>query len=159
MAIYLMLLGINFIGLSYILVYVGAVSILFLFILMLINIRISELSSNTSNSLILAILVIYILYTDIENLIPYKSELDITNTLPGLSILANYYDSTNVLNNITAAFWDGNLSQISHISTVGNILYTNYFIWLILASIILLLAMIGAIIITLTDNKAVKTIF
>jgi NADH-ubiquinone oxidoreductase chain 6 len=104
MAIYLMLLGINFIGLSYILVYVGAVSILFLFILMLINIRISELSSNTSNSLILAILVIYILYTDIENLIPYKSELDITNTLPGLSILANYYDSTNVLNNITAAF-------------------------------------------------------
>ena len=38
---YLMLLGINFIGLSYLLVYVGAVSILFLFILMLINVRIS----------------------------------------------------------------------------------------------------------------------
>lgn len=37
---YLMLLGINFIGLSYLLVYVGAVSILFLFILMLINVRI-----------------------------------------------------------------------------------------------------------------------
>ena len=40
---YLMMLGINFIGLSYLLVYVGAVSILFLFILMLINVRISEL--------------------------------------------------------------------------------------------------------------------
>ena len=36
-ACYLMMLGINFIGLSYLLVYVGAVSILFLFILMLIN--------------------------------------------------------------------------------------------------------------------------
>ena len=35
---YLMMLGMNFIGLSYLLVYVGAVSILFLFILMLINI-------------------------------------------------------------------------------------------------------------------------
>ena len=40
---YLIILGINFIGLSYLLVYVGAVSILFLFILMLINVRISEL--------------------------------------------------------------------------------------------------------------------
>ena len=46
---YLMLLGINFIGLSYLIVYIGAISILFLFILMLINIRISELQSNTNN--------------------------------------------------------------------------------------------------------------
>jgi NADH-ubiquinone oxidoreductase chain 6 len=43
----LILMGYNFIGLAYILVYVGAVSILFLFILMLINIRISELFTNT----------------------------------------------------------------------------------------------------------------
>ena len=53
---YLIILGINFIGLSYLLVYVGAVSILFLFILMLINVRISELLSNTSNSIPLAII-------------------------------------------------------------------------------------------------------
>ena len=44
-ACYLMMLGINFIGLSYLLVYVGAVSILFLFILMLINVRVSELTT------------------------------------------------------------------------------------------------------------------
>src|SRR5438045_6755937 len=55
---YLIILGINFIGLSYLLVYVGAVSILFLFILMLINIRISELLSNTNNSIPLAIIVV-----------------------------------------------------------------------------------------------------
>jgi NADH-ubiquinone oxidoreductase chain 6 len=54
---YLVILGLNFIGLSYLLVYVGAVSILFLFILMLINIRISELLSYTSNSIPLAILI------------------------------------------------------------------------------------------------------
>jgi NADH-ubiquinone oxidoreductase chain 6 len=54
---YLMILGLNFIGLSYLLVYVGAVSILFLFILMLINVRISELLSNTSNSIPLAIII------------------------------------------------------------------------------------------------------
>jgi NADH-ubiquinone oxidoreductase chain 6 len=57
-ATYLILLGLNFIGLSYLLVYVGAVSILFLFILMLINVKISELSTNTTNNSIpLAILV------------------------------------------------------------------------------------------------------
>lgn len=50
-ASYLIILGISFIGLSYIIVYVGAVSILFLFILMLINIRISELQNNTNNSI------------------------------------------------------------------------------------------------------------
>ena len=54
---YLMLLGINFIGLSYLLVYVGAVSILFLFILMLINVRISELTTDNSNSIPLAIFI------------------------------------------------------------------------------------------------------
>src|ERR1700710_1096195 len=54
---YLMMLGMNFIGLSYLLVYVGAVTILFLFILMLINVRISELTSDSSNSIPLAVLI------------------------------------------------------------------------------------------------------
>jgi len=56
-ACYLLVLGINFIGLSYLLVYVGAVSILFLFILMLINVRVSELLSDTSNSIPLALVI------------------------------------------------------------------------------------------------------
>ena len=43
-ACYIIFIGINFIGISYLLVYVGAVSILFLFILMLINVIISELN-------------------------------------------------------------------------------------------------------------------
>jgi NADH-ubiquinone oxidoreductase chain 6 len=54
---YLLALGLGFIGLAYLIVYIGAVSILFLFILMLINIRISELQSNTSNSILLAMIV------------------------------------------------------------------------------------------------------
>lgn len=67
-ASYLMMLGINFIGLSYLLVYVGAVSILFLFILMLINIRISELVTNNSNSIPLAIMIG--IFFNITQLIP-----------------------------------------------------------------------------------------
>lgn len=53
---YLLFIGIDFIGISYLLVYIGAVSILFLFILMLINIRISELLTETNNYLPLAML-------------------------------------------------------------------------------------------------------
>jgi len=80
---YLITLGINFIGLSYLLVYVGAVSILFLFILMLINVRISELLNDTGNSIILAVIIslifIYPFY-----IVPFYSEAgipDVANDL------------------------------------------------------------------------------
>src|SRR4051812_16286164 len=61
-SVYLILIGINFIGISYLLVYIGAVSILFLFILMLIDIRISELHVETMNNVILAIVLGIFLY-------------------------------------------------------------------------------------------------
>ena len=69
---YLIMLGINFIGLSYLLVYVGAVSILFLFILMLINIRISELFSDTDNSIPLAIIIAIAFNYPIYQVLPYS---------------------------------------------------------------------------------------
>src|SRR6195952_4491511 len=69
---YLMVLGINFIGLSYLLVYVGAVSILFLFILMLINVRISELLSSTSNSIPLGIITIIAFNYPVYQILPYN---------------------------------------------------------------------------------------
>jgi NADH-ubiquinone oxidoreductase chain 6 len=67
---YLIFIGIKFIGISYLLVYVGAVSILFLFILMLINIRVSELISDTNNNIPLAILAILAFFIPISNLLP-----------------------------------------------------------------------------------------
>src|SRR3981081_4334545 len=69
---YLIILGINFIGLSYLLVYVGAVSILFLFILMLINVRVSELFSNTSNSIPLAIVIAISYNYPLHQILPYS---------------------------------------------------------------------------------------
>jgi len=70
---YLILLGMNFIGISYLLVYIGAVSILFLFILMLINIRISEIQNETKNSLPLAIIISISFYIALYEIIPYNS--------------------------------------------------------------------------------------
>jgi NADH-ubiquinone oxidoreductase chain 6 len=66
----LILVGLNYIGLSYILVYVGAVSILFLFILMLINIRISELLSETNNDIPLAVLTVLLFYYIVGQVLP-----------------------------------------------------------------------------------------
>jgi NADH-ubiquinone oxidoreductase chain 6 len=53
---------------------------------------------------------------------------------------------------VTSKIWDGNLAETSHITTIGNIMYTSYSIWLILTSIILLLAMVGAIVITIKQK-------
>jgi NADH-ubiquinone oxidoreductase chain 6 len=66
----LILVGYNFIGLAYILVYVGAVSILFLFILMLINIRISELLNETNNDIPLAVLTVLLFFYIIGQVLP-----------------------------------------------------------------------------------------
>jgi NADH-ubiquinone oxidoreductase chain 6 len=57
------------------------------------------------------------------------------------------------LANVTSVTWDGYLAEISHITSIGNILYGNYSIWLILTSIILLLAMVGSIIITIKQKN------
>jgi NADH-ubiquinone oxidoreductase chain 6 len=170
-ASYLMILGLNFIGLSYLLVYVGAVSILFLFILMLINVRISELLSNTSNSVPLAVLITISFNYPVYQILPYSITafnsytVDLNNTLNDFWY-NNYSDSLNKLFNlrgteldngeisfVTSKIWDGNLSETSHITSIGNIMYTSYSIWLILTSIILLLAMVGAIVITIKQKN------
>jgi NADH-ubiquinone oxidoreductase chain 6 len=89
---YLIMIGLSFIGLSYLIVYIGAVSILFLFILMLINIRISELHSNTSNSIPLAIAIAISFNYPVFQLLPYN-----------IAILNNYYNLNNILYNISSS--------------------------------------------------------
>ena len=163
---YLMMLGMNFIGLSYLLVYVGAVSILFLFILMLINVRISELASNTSNSIPLAIAIGIFFNITVYKLLPYnilfpnilfiQNKLDILWTTEG-GIMPMTPPSKLVYNNdlsfVTSHIWDGALAESSHITSIGNIIYTSYPLWLILTSLILLLAMVGAIVITIKQSN------
>lgn len=142
---YLILIGLTFIGLAYLLVYIGAVSILFLFILMLINVRISELLTDNVNSIPLAILLGSLIDFFINNVLPYMM---INND----SLLYSIYKN-KTLASVTSVFWDGYLADISHITSIGNILYSNYSIWLIITSIILLLAMVGSIVITIKPQE------
>ena len=131
-SIILCLLGLYFIALAYLLVYVGAVSILFLFILMLMNVRISELLYNTSNSIALASISVYILYRTVGLRYPLVITQHNSVILYGLSTI-----------------WDGHLAETNHLTSIGNIIYTNYAIWLQIIGFILVLAMVGAIVITI----------
>jgi NADH-ubiquinone oxidoreductase chain 6 len=140
-----MLSGMTFIGIAYLLVYIGAVSILFLFILMLINVRISELQSDTNNSLPLGIIIGSFLYYFLYRILPFSNSNLTSNEFID-DILPNDH-SENLY--ATSNIWDKTLIDVSHIISIGNVIYTNYFLWIIIASIILLLAMVGTIVITI----------
>ena len=131
---YLIVIGVGFIGLSYLLVYVGAVSILFLFILMLINIRVSELINDTRNSIPLVFLVA-LLFGNISYLL-----------IPQESIINDNFSS--IINS-----WDDYLAPVPHITGIGNIMYSNFAILLLQVSFILLLAMVGAIVINIKQTS------
>lgn len=147
---YLIFIGIKFIGLSYLLVYVGAVSILFLFILMLINIRVSELVNDTNNNIPLAILAFLVFFIPFSKILPdTKTNFNKDNFLDTLIFTARDEKS---LSHLSSNNWDGNLVDISDIISIGNIMYTSYSLWLIITSIILLLAMVGSIVITIKQK-------
>lgn len=163
---YLIMLGINFIGISYLLVYVGAVSILFLFILMLINVRISELLTDTSNSIPLATIIgiyficaVYLIlpksiarYDRYNQIIDPNLNLLYINASEYITNFFNFSSDNGEIAFATCKIWDGSLAETSHITSIGNIMYTSYSIWLIITSIILLLAMVGAIVITIKQK-------
>lgn len=149
---YLIFIGIKFIGISYLLVYVGAVSILFLFILMLINIRVSELISDTNNNLPLALITIIAFFIPFTNLLPdAKNKLNIIGF--ELNKLLQDITNTKQVSYVTSKNWDGNILDSTDIMSIGNIMYTSYSIWLLITSIILLLAMVGSIVITIKQIK------
>jgi NADH-ubiquinone oxidoreductase chain 6 len=132
-SLYLIIIGLTFIGISYLLVYVGAVSMLFLFILMLIDIRISELYVNNNNYIFLSFITVFIYFFFLIN-------SNIYNTLNS---------TKDGINTVIYNSWEGFITENYDIMSIGNLLYSNYSIWLILVSLILLLAMVGAIIINI----------
>lgn len=159
----LILVGLNYIGLSYILVYVGAVSILFLFILMLINIRVSELLSETNNDIPLAVITVLLFYYIVGQVLPTNLT---DNTI--VSYLSNSFsevynvqldneffniiDLKQEISYASSKGWDSSLVEFTHITGIGNIMYTSYSLWLIISSVILLLGMVGAIVITIKQK-------
>ncbi len=115
------LIGAEFVGIILAIVYIGAVAILFLFVVMMLDIKRTTLMSNIKRYVPVALLFAGIILTEIIYLTIYKS----SKSNP--SIITRSKNNTE---------------------QIGDVLYTKYFIDFQLSGIVLLLAMIGAIVLT-----------
>ena len=159
-----MILGITFVGISYIIVYVGAITVLFLFVIMMINIRlldILEIGSDYTKNLPLAFLVGTLFVYEIFSVIPFSlNNIAVLNLPLDTIFLANdffVFLPQGVASNFYYLGWelpsisislespDFFISGFTQISVLGQGLYTYGAMWLLLSSIILLLSMISAI--------------
>ena len=123
------LIGAEFVGIILAIVYIGAVAILFLFVVMMLDIQITTLMFNIKRYVPLALLFAGVILAEIIYLTVFKSS-------------------------------KSNISEIVRSSNnteeIGNVLYTKYFIDFQLSGIVLLLAMIGAIVLTHVYRPSIK---
>ena len=156
---YLILLGVGFIGISYIIVYIGAITVLFLFVIMMINIKlvdILEVGSEYTKNLPLALTVggifIYELFTiipfTIKNISFFSLPLDFLNSINLNLMQTSLSPVINVNTSFHSVIADSNFTDFLQVEILGQGLYTYGAFWLILSSVILLLAMIAPIILS-----------
>ncbi|BDC33842.1 NADH dehydrogenase subunit 6 (mitochondrion) [Entomortierella parvispora] len=156
---YLILLGINFIGLAYIMVYIGAIAILFLFVIMMLNIRlveISEIGNQYNKNIPLAIIIASVL-SYLISLNTISSKFDQIYLITALFDKVNFWLAgiTSSSNSLYIGFnstYNNIFVNYDEVQVLGAMLYSSHGLYLVLVSFILLLAMIGPIIITL-DKK------
>jgi NADH-ubiquinone oxidoreductase chain 6 len=164
---YLMLLGIGFIGISYIIVYCGAITVLFLFVIMMLNIKITDIldtgrqyTKNIPLALIIGSLFVYELF----NILPVNlNDISSFSTLLFLMTNLNRLLLNSDVPSINAVFntFDPNIADITFIDSlqieaIGQALYTSEGIFLIILSIVLLLAMIAPIFISRNFKKYIN---
>lgn len=163
-ACYLVILGVGFIGLSYLIVYVGAIAILFLFVIMMLNLRLVDLievGKDFTKNLPLGLLIGSVLFLYLVSVVPF----DYTNVTLTNKLLGYYTNIQNVLltgdfngfsNDVYQTFnlngLDSEIVSFTHIQAIGQGLYTYGSVWLILVSFVLLLGMVGPIVLCLKPS-------
>ena len=130
------MIGAEFLGMIMLIVYVGAVAVLFLFVVMLLNVsrQKSQWFNRSSNHLPIGILISIIIFFELIIVIggwKYKPEVLTINSIN----------------------FDQNLSNTHQI---GNILYTDFIHLFQLSGMILLVSMIGAIVLTFRKREGIK---
>lgn len=146
----LILLGLDFFAMIFLVVYVGAIAVLFLFVVMMLNIKLAEINEKRLRYLpiggLLGILFLLEIFLIVDNdLIP---------------LLFKQYFSDN-LSQTTFTQYSGLVENLTNIESVGILVYTYYFYYFLIASLILLVAMIGAIVLTMHKGVYVnkQTVF
>lgn len=130
-----LLLGAEFLALTLLIVYVGAVAVLFLFVVMMLDVDFAELKSGFLNYLPAGLLVGGILLAEII----MAASAWVLN--PSLSKIAKAPETTEKLTN-TEQF--------------GRVLYTDHLYYFEAAGLLLLIAMVGAIVLTLRHRDGVR---
>ncbi|WP_319531678.1 NADH-quinone oxidoreductase subunit J [uncultured Cohaesibacter sp.] len=130
------LLGAEFLAMLLVVVYVGAVAVLFLFIVMMLDIDFAELRSDFLQYMPIGLLVGLVLLAEL------------------LVAFGGWIISPELVGHLgepTPA-----LAEASNIEAIGALLYTKYVYYFQTAALILLVAMIGAIVLTLHHRKDVQ---
>ncbi len=125
------LMGAEFLALLLLMVYVGAVAVLFLFVVMMLDVDFAELKSGFLQHVPLGGLVALILLLELIML----GAMSLTN--PDQKVVYNG-------------------EEISNIKALGQVLYTDYAFFFEAVGLILLVAMIGAIVLTHRERKNVR---
>ena len=159
---YLIISGISFVGLTYIIVYVGAITVLFLFVIMMINIKLTDIldaGSQYTKNLPLALAIGSLFIYEFFTIMPFtfndisliSTILNLLTNLNGLFLGAsatNMSSSDIVFNAFNPVSSDTTFANFLQVQAIGQSLYTIGAIWLIITSLILLLAMVAPIFIS-----------
>ena len=154
---YLILIGIGFIGISYIIVYIGAIAVLFLFVIMMINIKLTDIleaGSQYAKNIPLAFAIGSLFLYELFNIMPFT-----ISDVSSISTILNLFTNLNLLllssGSVAEVFTsylpvtaDTAITNYLQIQAIGQYIYTTGAVQLIITSLILLLAMIAPIFIS-----------
>lgn len=142
----LILLGVDFLAILFLIVYVGAVAVLFLFVIMMLSGKLLKIRVNFFYGplvILLAFIFLFEIFLIIEQNLNFLSN--------------NIYFLHEMLNPLL--IWKEKILYISNIEIIGSLLYTYFFYFFLVGSLILLVAMIGAIVLTLYKRNDLRTQF
>ena len=173
---YLCLLGVAYLGLVYLIVYVGAIAILFLFVIMMLNLRLVELvdtGQEYTKNLPMGAFLGSLFFFELLSILPVsyhdggslhsfalwaKASLSIFNWLNTTLLGISNTDAASSEASVHAAFnpavSDNTMSAFTQIESIRQGLYTYASLWLVIASVIFLLAMVGPIVLCMTPVKS-----
>ena len=135
----LFLVEVEFISLIFIIVYVGAIAVLFLFVVMMLDIKITDLNKS------------FFKYFPVGSLLGVAFFLEVLIILTDILERNPYYSEAYLYMD-----WVEKLDFLTNIGTLGQVLYTSLFTYFLIAGIILLVAMLGAVALTLTFARQSK---
>ena len=130
------ILGAEFVAMLLIIVYVGAVAVLFLFVVMMLDVDFAALKAEMARFMPLALLIGIVILME-------------------LGLAFGVWEASEQAEALRAHVTPA-ASDIHNTAALGQILYDDYFILFQLAGMILLVAMIGAIVLTIRHRENVK---